>query len=512
MTAILKTVPIFGEGVYSRSAVVTRQRRLNCYLEQRKDGDRAKIVAYGTPGLALAFNNGSPGNLPARGMLGNNSALYIVAGGVLQSLSVATTAGVAPTNVPSFVASQVFSGAIGSSVGLVGMALNPTQLLIVDGAAGYVYTPAAGTIVTVGGAFPNGAKTAAYCNGFFICELPGTNQFFVSNLNDGTTWSGLSFAAAVQAIDGIVAADQLAGILVIFSTGHCEFWQNQGLTQEPFVYIANSAAMYGLAAVNSRVHAGDSLYFLAQAGGGSFQNSAGSYQVCRIYGASVEVVSTPDIDNILQTMARTSTIADATAFSYQVDSHYMVQFNFPTANRSLLYDAKERVWGEVQSGLTTLYAARHLGNLCALAFGQTFVGDYANGNVYTFQPGVYTDNGNTILRELITKCAVDNYNTFRVGACLLDMETGVGLPLPTQQGYNPLLMLAVARDGRDFGPDRLVPLGQLGQFLTRVYSRRWGRARTFTLRIRMTDPVAFTLVHGALMSRSRARGASQQAA
>lgn len=490
MTARLKRIQIFGEGIYSRSPVVTRQRRLNCYLELRKDGDKSKIICYGTPGLKFAFNAATPANQPMRGLIGNDAALYGVAGNQILSLSSS--------------GAVLKSGSVNTAAGLVGMALNPTQVMIVDGQSGYVFNPTSGAVTVVGGAFPNGALTTTYCNGFFISELPGTNQFFVSALNDGTTWNGLSFAAAVQAIDGIKATDTLGGLLIIFSSGHCEFWQNAGLTPEPFQYIQNSASMYGLAAVNGRVHAGDSLYFLARTNGGSFQNSGGSFQIAKITGYSVKIVSNTDIDNIVQTMARTSTIADCTAYSYQIDEHPFCQFNFPTANRSLLLDTVSGFWSEVQSGVTPGYAARHLGNLAAGAYLQTFVGDFSNGNVYTYDPGTYTDNNNVIVRELVTKCAVEDFNTFRISQIYLDMRTGVGLANPASQGYLPQVQLQIARDNRDFGAPRRFSLGAQGQYTQRVASRRWGRAKQANLRILMTDPVPFEITTGAMLISQRA--------
>lgn len=488
MTARLKRTALFGEGVYSKSAVVTRQRRLNCYLEVRKDGDKSSVVCYGTPGLRLLFNAATPLNNAARGMVGNDTGLYIVAGNVVGSYNAA--------------GALLTSGAIGTGEGLVGMALNPTQVLVVDGSAGYVFAPATGVTTTIGASFPNGAKTAAYCNGFGICELPGTNQFFVSNLNDFLTWNGLSFAAAVQAIDGILAVDTLGGLLIPMSAGHVEFWQNVGASPEPFQYIQNSASMYGLGAINSRVHCGDSLLYLARTNGGSFQNSTGGYQIAKIKGYSVSVVSNTDVDNILQTIARTSTLADCTAYSYLENEHLFAQFNFPTANRSLLLDTTTGFWGEVQSGVTNAYAARHLGNLAAAAFGQAYIADYSNGNIYTYDPTVFTDNGNVIVRELVSRAAVEDFNTFRISGVYLDMETGVGIANPGQ-GYAPVVELSIARNNRNFGPPRLVPLGAQGQTSTRVWARRFGSARVANLRIRQTDPVPFVITAGAIMTSQR---------
>lgn len=489
MTMKLKRTAIFGEGLLAKSPVVTRQRRLNCYLEVRKDGDKSTIVCFGTPGLRLLFNAATPLNNPARGMIGTDSGLYIVAGNQVKSYSAG--------------GAVLQAGTIGTSFGAVGMALNPTQLAVVDGSAGYIFNPATGAVTAMTGAFPNGARTIAYCNGFFAAEQPGSNQFFVSPLNDGTVWSGLGFAAAVQAIDGLQAMETLGGLLIPMSSTHVEFWQNVGASQEPFQYIQNSAAMYGLGALGSRVHCGDSILFLGRTNGGGFQNSTGAYQICKIKGYSVSVVSNADIDTILQQLARTSIVSDCAAIAFQEGEHLFALFNFPAANRSLLLDTTTGLWGEMQSGLTTAYTARHLSNLAAAAFGQSYVADYSNGNVYTFDPTVYTDNGNVIVREVVSRAAVEDFNTFRISAIYLDMETGVGLAQPGP-GYAPVVELSIARDNRDFGAQRLFSLGALGQTFTRVLGRRWGRAKVANLRIRMTDPVPFVITSGAIMTSIRA--------
>ena len=104
-----------------------------------------------------------------------------------------------------------------------------------------------------------------------------------------------------------------------------------------------------------------------------------------------------------------------------------------------------------------------------------------------------------VLREVVGRAMVENGNTFRCSQILFDMETGVGLSSPSAQGYSPNVMISVARDGRNFCPPRLVPLGMQGQDYTRVVSRRWGKARTeMTVRLQMTDPVKFVVAYGAV--------------
>ena len=489
MTTKLKRQAIFGEGIYSKSALVTRQRRLNCYLEVRKDGDKSTIVLYGTPGLSFQFRLNMANAYPIRGMLGNLTGFFVAAGGTFQSLN-----NVGGVN---------FSTAIQSSVGLVSLSANPTQIIIVDGNLGYTFAPGTSTFSVIGGSFPNGAKTVTQCNGFFLAEQPASNTIWVSALNDGTTWNGLSYFTAVQYIDEVLAVDALGGLVVVFSSGHLEFWQNVGSTPQPFQYITNSALEYGLAAVYARGHVADSIVFLCQ-------TREGGIQVGRIYGYQVKIVSTPDVDNILQSVAASSTVANATMLVYQQDNHKFVQLTLPSANnglgRSLIYDVTEDLWGETQTGIAPGAGARHLGNLSCVAFGKTYVSDSVTGNLYTPSPFTYQDNGNLILRELITRTGINDFNRYRVAAFYLDMQTGVGLANPKSQGYKPQVMIARARDMQNFGPDRLVPLGQQGRDMTRVMTRRWGSGRAFTFRVRMSDPVPFVVTAGASISRLRGKG------
>jgi hypothetical protein len=495
MTVKFKKLPLFGEGVYAGNPTITRERRLNCYYQVRKDKDRTAVAVLGTPGMLKQMSIPSYLNAPARGLLGNKTQLFVVALNQFFSLGAPAAAG--------GIATVSATGTLNSITGPVSMAQNPTQVCIVDGAAGYLFTPSSGAFVQITSAgFPNGAQTVTFCNGFFICEQPGTNQFFVSNFNDGSTWNALSFAAASQYTDGIIGCDALGGMLLPFSAGHLEFWQNSGLTTEPFTYIQNTATEYGLAAPFSRAHVADTIVFLTL-------TREGGLQFARIKGYGVEVISTPDIDKIIQGLSVTG---DCEALAYQTDDSKFAQFTFPTENRTFLYNATNSMWSETQTGITQGYASRHIGRFSTVFAGKTLVSDYSGPNLYRPDPNTFTDNGNTIVREVITRCALNDQNYFRCGQMYVDMEVGVGLPNPAAQGFNPQVSIQVARDSRDFGPEQWVGLGKLGAYKQRVTRRRCGRARFMHTRIRMTDPVKFVVSGGAAIVSSASAGATRSRA
>lgn len=482
MTVKLTRIPFFGEGINAKSPVVTRQRRLNCYYEFRKDGDKSKAVLYGTPGMKLKFNLTSPNNNPLRGILGCALGLFCVVGSTFYSLSAT--------------GSVLFSASITTGNGPVSFSFNNTQILLVDGTAGWTFTPGTSTFAQIGGGFPSGALSATFLNSFFVCELPGTQEFFVSNSGDGTTWSALAFASASQYPDNILAVDALQGLLVTFSQNHQEFWQNIGANPEPFQYIPNSANEFGLAAVFSRAHIDNSIMFLTN-------TREGGYQVAVTSGYSTMIASTPDIDNIIQSL---STVADAEAMVYQVDSHKFYQLTFPTANRTIVYDVTTNIWFEAQTGITPNYAQRHIGRFSTLYQGKTLVTDYNVGNVYSPDVNTFTDNGAVIPREVTTRHAVQDFNQFRVSSVYLDMETGVGLN--AGQGSNPQIMVNASKDnGRTFGIERWMGVGKTGQYMARPTLRRITRGRDVVIRFRMTDPVKFVVTDGAAIISSRRKAA-----
>jgi len=469
----MRVTPLFGAGVAGKSLPLTSQRRLNVYLENRPDGDKTKVAFIGTPGLVLKSTLAAP----ARGLLGVTNNFYAVAGNNLYSWN--------------GIAWVAYSANLSTNVGNVTFAASPNQIMIVDGDNGYILKD--GTLINLSfTGFPNGAKTCTFVGGYFVVEQPGTQQFYVSNSYDGTTWNALAFASASQYPDTLVAVDSLNGNLLLFSQLHTEFWQNVGSTPEPFAPILPATTELGLAAIWSRAHVGNNICFLAQ-------NPQGSVQIAMASGYQITIISNPDIDYIMSTF---SMVSDAVAMSYQVDNHSMYQITFPTANRTFLFDLTTGVWSEMQTGISTGYAQRHIGNFAAQYAGQTMVSDYCNGNIYCFSPAAYTDNGATILRQLITKHVSQSFNGFCIDELYFDMETGVGLE--SGQGSNPTIMISCSKDnGRTYSTDRYMNLGTTGTYLDRVITRQWGSARDFVFKIQMTDPVKFVLNDGAITMREK---------
>lgn len=471
----MEPIPLFGSGMVGKSRVVTAQRRLNCYYEVREDGDKTSIAVYGTPGARLRFTVNTLLNKPLRAFFGTQNALFAIAHDQFYSLASDGSA--------------LFAGTIGTASGQGEIIQNGTQTIAVDGAAGYLYNGT--TLSTIGGGFPAGARTITAVDGFFVAERPGTQQFYVSNFRDGATWDPLAFDYASAYTDNILAVDNLNGLLIPFSNQHYEVWQNAGTSPQPFAPVKSATSEWGLAAIFSRQHVDNSIIYLAQ-------TRQGSVQFRRIKGFEAVKISTPDLDYIINQFPVKD---DAVAMTYQPDDHPIYQCTFPTANRSFLFDCSTNMWSEAQTGVSNIYR-RHLGNLSTFYAGKTLVSDYRNGNVYEMDPEKYTDNGETIPRQVITRHTVLGHNVFSVGELYFDFETGVGIS--EGQGSNPLLMIACSsNNGRTYSLERRIPVGRMGQYKTRVTTYRWGAARVMDWKLDYTEPTKFVITGAAISAVSR---------
>lgn len=431
------------------------------------------MAIYGTPGLVAAFTINTPLSLPMRALSGTETALYAVAYNQFLNVSPSTGA-------------TINSGTINTFAGNASIAISPTQVVIVDGNTGYLYTIATGVLTAISPWQATGAQTVTFVSGFFVAEQPGTQNFWVSNAFDGSTWNALAFSAAAADSDTILAVDQLNGNLVVFMTQGMEFWVNQGLFPEPFVPLPSAANTFGIAAIQSRVHADQAIIFLAE-------TTQGVVQAARVDGYNVTVISDADVE---ATWNSFTTVSDAIGLTYQRDKHIFYQLNFPTANRSFLYDCSTRLWSETQTG-PSVPPVRHQAQLSAYTAGNMLLSDYQTNQIYRMSDTAYTDNGITIIREIITKHVLSQFNRVRISLLYLDMETGVGLQ--SGQGSNPQVMLQSSKDnGRTWSAERWVNLGAVGTYLTRVLWRRFGSARDYVFKIRMSDPVKFVITEGAI--------------
>lgn len=451
--------PLFGVGLKGKSSSVTAQNRINMYLEYRKEDDKTKIVAYGTPGLILTS---SYGDTTIRATLGMGDFIYKIHRGTFWEEN---NAGV-----------KVNRGSLLTTTGRCSMVDNGNVIQILDGQYGYVYNTTTLTFTQITDPDFVAGKTNTWLNGYFIKDRTGSllkaeqSRFDIST--DGLTYNALDFANAESNPDAIVRVFADHGQVILFGDKTTEFWGNSGALDFPFVQISSASIEWGLAARWSLCKFKDSVIFLAR-------NRLGQTQVVVLNGYTPTAVSTVDEDYIFNSF---SAVEDATALSYLENGHYFYQINFPTANRSFLYDGTSDSWCELKSSDN-----RHLAEIGTLYLGKVIVSDYSNGNSYQLDGDTYTENGMSITRQMTSRHLFDK-DFIGIGRVEFEFEKGVGLV--SGQGSNPMVGLEASKDGgKTWGQQLWRAMGKIGEYLTRVYWNRIGAGRDVVFRWTITDPI-----------------------
>jgi hypothetical protein len=331
---------------------------------------------------------------------------------------------------------------------------------------------------------PNGCTTIATLDSQSIAEVPNSRNYYVGQLSAGNIWTPIEKGVKENSSDLLQAVDVLNGMLILWGSYNMEFWQDVGASPgTPFARINGASQTWGLAAKWSRAPLANSMAFLGQ-------NPHGGVQVMLLNGYTPTRISDNDIENIIKGFTNYS---DAIALTYILDGHEMYQLTFPSANRTLVYDATTGFWFEAQTGVG--YTGRHFANLGIYFAGVNYVSDTSTGNIYTLSAGVYTDNLTPIKRLLRTRHVRIDGNDFTLAELILEMETGIGLV--SGQGSDPQIMLRVSRDGgRTWGPERWKTIGKLGSYIRRVRWNRFAGAREYVFEFAMTDPVKFVITNG----------------
>jgi hypothetical protein len=367
---------------------------------------------------------------------------------------------------------SVVLGTLSTFSGRVSITDNGVQILIVDGQFGYVFNT--NTLVFTQITAPGfvAGDTCTYINSRFIVQNINSGQFSISGQYDGLTWDALDFANAEADPDLLVRVIADSGLLMLFGEKTIEPWGDSGALDFPFARIGSGAIEWGLAARWSLCKFMDSLIFLRK-------NRLGQVQICVHQSGAAQPVSTPEIDSVIGSYSATS---DATAFAYMMNGHPFYQINFPSIGKSWLFDGQSRSWSKLASG-----SGRHRAELHTQFLGKNYVSDYENGKIYLLDDSVYTDDGELIPREFISRhVGAGDYST--ISSLWLEVESGVGDQIG--QGYDPQIMMQISRDGgRTYGAESWRPIGKVGEYRRRAKWLRLGRARDWVFKFRITDPV-----------------------
>ena len=310
---------------------------------------------------------------------------------------------------------------------------------------------------------------------------------------DGTSIDPLDFASAEGSPDGVVAVLTDHRELWVFGTDTTEVWYNAGQIDFPLVRIQGAFNELGCAAPYSVAKMDNQIYWLGK-------DARGQGMVYRAAGYVGQRISTHAIEWQLQEY---SNISDATGYTYQQDGHSFYVLNFPSANTTWVYDVATGAWHERAAFANGAFDRHRADNMCNFE-GNIVVGDYQNGNIYTFDLTVYADNGQPQKWLRSWRALPTGQNNLRRTMqhnLQLDCETGVGLV--TGQGDNPRAMLRFSDDGgHTWSNEHWKSMGSIGRFGKRTIWRRLGttvKIRDRVYEVSGTDPVRVYIMGAELL-------------
>lgn len=452
------------------SLPVGSERLVNLYAERCPPDAKTQVAVKGSPGV-LSF--GSAGSGPIRGFDLMGGIVYLVSGTSLYSLSSTGTA--------------TFLGSVISGSGPVSMDNNGTQLTIVNGAHGYVYSVAGGFTVINDADFKT-AKTVRFIDQRFVFDWAGTNKFTASDTLDGTSYDALAFASAESRPDNVVAVEVHGETLLVFGDKTIEPHQNVGAANFPFERIPGAVIARGLGAVYAITQEDNTVFFLGE-----------DLIFYKMPAGSLTRISTHALEH---EWARYAVTSDAVCYSYTFAGHKFIGLTFPTQSRTFQFDIASGLWHERQSwdlngnpmGLWRFF--------CVIeAYGKTLVGDAFSGAIGYLSDTTYTELGNTMQGLGVAPSIHGDMKRVFHAKFQLDIEGGVGIA--SGQGSDPQIMLDWSDDGGHTYTDQQewTSMGAAGKYNTRLRWTRLGWSYDRRYRITISDPVPRTILaaHADLM-------------
>jgi hypothetical protein len=327
-------MPRFGliGGAYrSASVSADAQMTMNLYVESIESGQgKSQAALYRSPGLLALYALGNAG-LRGNGLITAQGRTFAAAGSQFIEL-LAPTAG-----PPNF----TVRGAIPNDGNPVYTAASQTQIVIVSVGSMYVFTLATNVLAPV---LPFSSGTGQgllgipaqvrYADGFFFSLMANSNQIQESNPGDGSTWQGVAQTTVSVFTGNASAIFENQRLLWVFGTNATQPYFDSG--NFPFAYdvIQGAKIEQGIAAPASPVKADNSIFWMGQ-------DERGQGIFWRANGYTPQRVSTHAMEYEWGTY---TTIADLVTFSYQEQGHTFVVLNFPTAQKTWVYDTATGEW------------------------------------------------------------------------------------------------------------------------------------------------------------------------
>lgn len=308
---------------------------LNFYVETETTTGRPALC--GRPGHIYALDLGTAQTAGVKAITyaggfdtGNSHFGYVVNGTALQMISVDALSVLATA-----------SGSVGGSEIAAELIVGKNHVLVACGTGcqysvkdetGPPYTPGAVTSISISGV--SSFQSISYLDTYYLVAAKGTGRFYVSNVNDPTTFGATNWAECARYSDNIMKLYAWHDQIFIFGNNSIEIWRNAGATGGVPFRRVEGATILGVGLPYGGRYAvvgiGQHVYFMG------FDK-----RVYRISGYGFEVIGTPVIHSLLRAV---SAGTDIYFMSTLYKGHEWLIINAYGANVTLVYDITTGMW------------------------------------------------------------------------------------------------------------------------------------------------------------------------
>lgn len=455
-------IPLLSGAYQARSLIASAQRCYNLYPELNPQNIRAPVPVthYPRPGKIKRWSPPALGR--GRGLYcASNGDLYAVVNGTVyfvNSVYATNVVGnIQPGSRPVSMADNGISGG--------------QQIALVDGTStGYeidMPTYSMAPIIDGTGLF-TGADKVAYLQTYFIFNtIPNTQNFIISEPNS-LTFDALDIAAKASYADDLITLGiRSKELFLIGNKQSTEPWVLSGAADFAFEAIPSTFIQFGSAAKYSLINADTTLFWL------SIDNN-GQGVVMKLDGYTPRRVSTHAVEEEIQNYL---TITDCVGTSYQIAGHTFIQFTFPTANATWIFDSATEQWFKSTWTDDNGGTNRDRALFYAAAYNKVFGQDWETGEIYEISDQVYSDDGRPV--QYVRGFPVIEKSLNRISHSMLRAYMEMGTD-PDVNAEEPAIVLLFISDdnGRSFYDPVELSIGKMGEYDTIAQTTQLGEART----------------------------------
>lgn len=482
---------IAGPAYQDEYSDVATEEAINFYLEVVESGNsknKAGFIMKRSPGIKSRFSLGQ--NYPVW-TYELNGHIFAVIGAYIYDLayngSVLTQSG--------------FAGPIAVDANPVQFAANPSGTQLGIYSAGNIYCLEGGVVTEILW-FGVPAAGIKLVNQYFLILSADGDGFFFSTPGDLTMGDPLNFASAEASANRYVSMVTDHNQVWLLGDGPISqvFYNDPTDGIQPFKPNPSAVIPQGTGAASSAISFNNRVWWLGD-DGVAYQSN----------GYLPERSSTHAIEEIWR---KYPTISDVISYTVTFNGHRMWRMYFPSGNMTWECDTdlpQAQGWHKVASWDGNGNFIAHRG-ISSCFFDQPglppvqFVGDRANGKIYSLEPNYFWDDTIRVPCDRIACDLLQEGHQVKYDFLELNMQTGIGDGSngdPTKgtvtPEFEPTISIWYSSDsGKTWSNEIIRSLGRIGQFNKRVTVNRFaGIKRRLAIHIRVSAacPVAINTAY-----------------